>query len=56
MKKSLKILKLTVTGIFSSSIDNLSNGLYNFVHLPEFQYLIIEKGDSLVLRLNSLRL
>ena len=50
----IKNIKINSDGIFSSSLDNLSNGLYNFVHLPEFQYLIIEKGDSLVLRLNSL--
>ena len=53
-EKVIKNIKINSDGIFSSSIDNLSNGLYNFVHLPEFQYLIIEKGDSLVLRLNSL--
>ena len=53
-EKVIKNIKINSDGIFSSSLDNLSNGLYNFVHLPEFQYLIIEKGDSLVLRLNSL--
>lgn len=53
-EKVIKNIKINSDGIFSSSLDNLSNGLYNFVHLPEFQYLIMEKGDSLVLRLNSL--
>ncbi|MDB4050542.1 hypothetical protein N9454_04605 [Flavobacteriaceae bacterium] len=53
-EKVIKNIKINSDGIFSSSIDNLSSGLYNFVHLPEFQYLIIDKGDSLVLRLNSL--
>ncbi|MBT3793858.1 MAG: hypothetical protein HOF93_01155 [Flavobacteriaceae bacterium] len=41
-------------GIFFSKLDDLEDGLYNFIHLPEFQYLIIENGDSLVLRLNVL--
>ena len=41
-------------GTFKSLIDIDKNGLFNFFHPPEFQYLIINKGDSLVLRLNSL--
>ncbi|MDA9622187.1 hypothetical protein N9S70_00275 [Flavobacteriaceae bacterium] len=53
-EKVIKNIKINNEGIFSTSIDDLNDGLYNFVHLPEFQYLIVNKGDSLVLRLNSL--
>ena len=53
-EKVIKNININNEGIFSTSIDNLNDGLYNFIHLPEFQYLIINKGDSLVLRLNSL--
>ena len=53
-EKVIKNININNEGIFSTSIDDLNDGLYNFIHLPEFQYLIINKGDSLVLRLNSL--
>lgn len=39
--------------VFFMSIDSISDGLYNFKHLPEFQYLIFETGDSLIMRLNA---
>jgi len=50
----IKSLPINNDGTFISSIDIKEDGLYNFIHLPEFQYLIINKGDSLSLRLNSL--
>ena len=50
----IKSLPINNDGTFISSIDIKKDGLYNFIHLPEFQYLIINKGDSLSLRLNSL--
>ena len=53
-EKIIKKITINNQGTFSSSFEDLNNGLYNFIHLPEFQYLIINKGDSLVLRLNSL--
>ena len=40
-------------GVFFMSIDSITDGLYNFKHVPEFQYLIFETADSLVLRLNA---
>lgn len=56
LKDELIIKKIPIddNGIFNSSIEIINDGLYNFIHLPEFQYLIINKGDSLSLRLNSL--
>ena len=53
-EKVIKNISINSEGTFSSSLEVLNDGLYNFIHLPEFQYLIINKGDSLVLRLNSL--
>ena len=53
-EKIIKKIKISNDGTFLGSIENINSGLYNFIHLPEFQYLIINKGDSLVLRLNSL--
>ena len=53
-EKVIKNISINSEGMFSSSLEILNDGLYNFIHLPEFQYLIINKGDSLVLRLNSL--
>ncbi len=41
-------------GIFKMKFDSLSSGLYNFFLQPEFQYVILEKNDSLFIRLNSL--
>ena len=42
------------SGNFSISIDSLESGLYNFFLQPEFQYVILEEGDSIYIRLNSL--
>lgn len=49
----LKESYVSQDGTFYMGLDSIKDGLYNFKHLPEFQYLIIENGDSLVLRLNS---
>ena len=38
----IKSLPINNNGTFISSIDINKDGLYNFIHLPEFQYLIIE--------------
>ena len=38
---------------FSFHIENLQEGLYHFDH-NEYQYIILEKGDSLMVRLNTL--
>ena len=42
------------SGNFSITIDSLESGLYNFFLQPEFQYVILEEGDSIYIRLNSL--
>ncbi|MBC6998748.1 transaldolase [Cytophaga sp. FL35] len=38
---------------FSFNFDTLPQGLYHFNHDPEVQYVYLEGGDSLVIRLNT---
>jgi len=38
---------------FTFKLDSASNGLYHFFHPGEYQYLYLEKGDSLMVRLNT---
>ena len=45
---------ISESGNFSIIIDSLESGLYNFFLQPEFQYVILEEGDSIYIRLNSL--
>ena len=46
--------KLNSDGSFEIVIDSINPGLFNFYHDPEFQYIILEKNDSLKIRLNTL--
>jgi len=46
--------KLNSDGSFEIIIDSINPGLFNFYHDPEFQYIILEKNDSLKIRLNTL--
>ncbi len=39
---------------FLHKIENLEEGLYSFKHNPENQVVILEKGDSVLVRLNTL--
>ena len=41
-------------GFFHMKLDSINSGLYNFFLQPEFQYVILEKNDSVYIRLNSL--
>jgi len=38
---------------FSFSLNLIDDGLYHFNHEPEYQYVYLEKGDSLLVRLNT---
>lgn len=38
---------------FSFIFDSIPHGLYNFNHAPEHQYVYLEPGDSLMVRLNT---
>ncbi len=39
---------------FSHKMEDLEEGLYSFRHNPEYQLVLLEKGDSILLRLNTL--
>ncbi len=45
--------KLDQENRFAFKLDTISDGLYHFNHAPEFQYVYLEKGDSLMIRLNT---
>ncbi|MEB8329313.1 redoxin domain-containing protein [Flavobacteriaceae bacterium KMM 6897] len=38
---------------FTLKLDLMDEGLYHFDHHPELQYVYLEKGDSLMIRLNT---
>lgn len=38
---------------FVMELDSVDEGLYNFYHYPEYQYVFLENGDSLQIRLNT---
>jgi len=45
--------KLDDNNRFTFRLDSIEGGLYHFNHAPELQYVYLEKGDSLMLRLNT---
>lgn len=47
-------VKLDENNRFSFSLDSITEGLHYFEHKPEVQYVYLEKGDSLLLRLNTI--
>ncbi|SDE25695.1 hypothetical protein SAMN05421636_104131 [Pricia antarctica] len=51
---ALDSAKLDGQNRFSFTMDSISEGLYHFNHEPELQYVYLEKGDSLMIRLNTL--
>lgn len=46
--------KLNESNRFAFKLNSVEDGLYHFNHAPEFQYVYLEKGDSLLVRLNTL--
>ncbi|WP_019669504.1 TlpA family protein disulfide reductase [Eudoraea adriatica] len=38
---------------FTFQLDSVDEGLHHFYHFPEEQYVILERGDSIQLRLNT---
>lgn len=38
---------------FEFRLDSIEEGLHHFQHAPEYQYLFLQEGDSLVMRLNT---
>ncbi len=47
-------VKLDAHNRFSFRFDKLEGGIYKFSNQPEHQYIILEQGDSLLLRLNTM--
>ena len=45
-------LELDSENKFFKKIENIKPGIYRIEHLPENQYIIIENGDSLWIRVN----
>jgi len=45
--------KLDDNNLFAFSLPNVEEGLHHFVHDPQYQYVYLEKGDSLLIRLNA---
>lgn len=45
--------KLDDENRFSIKLDSVVEGLYHFDHSPELQYVYLENGDSLMIRLNT---
>ena len=56
MKGGLKIdsAKLDDKNRFKFKLSAIENGLYHFNLAPEHQYVYLEKGDSLMVRLNTI--
>ncbi|TKD65880.1 transaldolase [Flavobacterium sp. ASW18X] len=38
---------------FAFKLKNIDEGLYHFNHAPQYQYVYLEKGDSVLIRLNA---
>ncbi|WP_425237354.1 transaldolase [Ulvibacterium sp.] len=53
-ENSIDSAQLDANNRFSLELDSPENGLYHFKHSPEFQYVYLEKGDSLLIRLNTM--
>ncbi|WP_106794911.1 hypothetical protein [Aquimarina sp. Aq78] len=47
-------IQLDKNNRFLHKIENLEDGLYSFKHNPEYQVVLLEKGDSVLIRLNTL--
>lgn len=46
--------KLDENNRFAFHLDHITEGLHNFKHAPEYQYIYLENGDSIVIRLNTI--
>ncbi len=45
--------KLDDNNRFSFTLSTIDEGLHHFDHAPQYQYVFLEKGDSLLIRLNA---
>ncbi|MCL6265712.1 TlpA family protein disulfide reductase [Flagellimonas myxillae] len=46
--------KLDTGNRFSFKLQGIEEGLYHFDHSPELQYLYLQEGDSILIRLNTM--
>ncbi len=52
--KVIDSAKLDEKNRFTFALDSVSEGLHHFNHAPELQYVFLENGDSLMVRLNTI--
>ncbi|WP_298476405.1 redoxin domain-containing protein [uncultured Maribacter sp.] len=52
-EKAIDSVLLDANNRFSFTFDSIPRGLYSFNHAPEHQYVYLEPGDSLMIRLNT---
>lgn len=45
--------KIDTNNQFTFIVDKVNEGLHHFNHAPELQYVYLEKGDSIIVRLNT---
>lgn len=53
-KEKIDSAKLDSNNRFKFKLPTIENGLYHFNLAPEYQYVYLEKGDSLMVRLNTI--
>lgn len=51
--KSVEMFQLDGELRFQKSYDSLRSGIFKLEHLPEYQSLLLEKGDSIWVRINA---
>ncbi|MFK6999909.1 thioredoxin-like domain-containing protein [Flavobacterium oreochromis] len=51
--KVIDTIELDDNNRFLVQYDTLTTGMYTFRHEPEYQYMYVDKGDSLMIRLNA---
>lgn len=52
-EKTLDTLPISTNHTFGKALDSIETGLYFFKHGNEFQYLYLQPGDSINIRLNT---
>ncbi len=52
-EKIIDTIELDNNNRFLQKYDTLTPGMYTFRHEPEYQYVYFDKGDSLMIRLNT---
>ena len=54
-RNNIKIdsIELDEENKFFKQINNVSSGIYRIEHLPEYQNILVDKGDSIWIRVNE---